>query len=326
MDEENRKNGNDSETGRPQRTPRVRSRTVLLTSDMAGQVRSRLSAGAARDGGFGNTGIEEEPQTNSAFERVGRQETMTGFERRGEVTTVTARPNFQPRPTVTETQQNEEEEEIPSHLTRQRMEEAEREITSTSEWHPKTEAREEPTPEAYAMPERSIADHYSKPEHSIAEQSYEPRAAIRAEQGGRTAPQREFSQRDTYQEEVNSEEDRIVWSKEGALVGFLISYDKNENGSFYELRTGRLIVTSEFTGTGNFLYLNDQTVSPMHAILRCSKGSPIQVLDQLSECGTKIVAKEDKSTKELAGDKGSLKQGDTVFFGERSFKVCLVED
>lgn len=298
MDDENKTNGNETHA---QRTPRARSRTVLLTSDMAGQVRSRLS----------NGGRETSPA---------REEPSTGLERHGEVTVTTQRPNFQPRHPIAEPQTPEVEEEIPSHITRQHI--AEEEAAPAAEWQRRNEVVEQPVPEPYAMPERHITEHYSRPEHSITEQSYEPRVAARVETESRHAA----PQIAEYSDDVNSGEDRIVWAKDGALVGFLISYDKNENGTVFELRAGRLIVTSEFAGTGNFLYLNNQTVSPMHAILRCSKGAPVQVLDQLSECGTKIVSKGDNETKELAGDKGTLKHGDTVFFGERSFKVCLIDE
>ncbi len=325
MDDQNRTNGN---TGR---TPRVRSRTVLLTSDMAGQVRSRLSAGA-RENSFNGAG--EEPQKNENFER---REAPVEFERHGDATTVTQRPSFQSRPTFAEQQPNVEEEvpshlarqqvdeEIPSHLTRQRMEEAEREMHTSNEPYARREVIEQPAPESetYSTVESAIPNRRNRFEQPVVEQARENRAPVRPEVRAESKPAPQMAE---YVEDTNPGQDRIVWSKDGALIGFLISYDKNPNGTVFELRTGRLIVTSEFAGTGNFLYLNDQTVSPMHAILRCGKGTPIQVLDQLSECGTKIVSKGNKDTKELAGDKGSLKHGDTVFFGERSFKVCLIDE
>lgn len=116
----------------------------------------------------------------------------------------------------------------------------------------------------------------------------------------------------------------VLWAKEGPVVGFLVSYDDNENGEVFELRPGRLIVTSEAVGNGNYLVLASETVSPMHAIMRIGATGEIQVLDQLSEHGTVIqrFGSEDEET--LSGDKGSLEHGDVISFGERKLHVCIV--
>jgi len=116
----------------------------------------------------------------------------------------------------------------------------------------------------------------------------------------------------------------VVWMKESPIVGFLVSYDENPNGSVFELRAGRLIVTSESPGSGNFLVIQSDSVSPMHAIMRIGKDGDLQVLDQLSEFGTRIIRLEGEEDEELSGDKSSLEHGDTIFFGERKFHVCMV--
>lgn len=123
---------------------------------------------------------------------------------------------------------------------------------------------------------------------------------------------------------VKPTRDTVVYEKPSPLVGFLISYDNDENGEVLELRAGRLIVTSEVSSHGNFVYLNDSSVSPMHAILRIAKGSDIQVLDQLSEFGTKVTKVSDKKVVELSGEKGVVSHGDKISFGERTFEVCLL--
>ncbi|MDC0357515.1 FHA domain-containing protein [Oligoflexia bacterium] len=116
----------------------------------------------------------------------------------------------------------------------------------------------------------------------------------------------------------------VVWSKESPIVGFLVSYDENPNGAVYELRSGRLIVTSEGPGTGNYLVVMDDTVSPMHAIMRMDAKGEIQVLDQLSEFGTHIRRSKNDEVEELSGDKSSLEHGDIISFGNRKFHVCVV--
>lgn len=117
---------------------------------------------------------------------------------------------------------------------------------------------------------------------------------------------------------------RVVWSKLSPIVGFLVSYDSDENGEIYELRSGRLIVTSEPAASGNYMVVASDTVSPMHAILRISQSGEVQVLDQLSEHGTKIRRFGAEEDEELSGDKSSVEHGDTIKFGDRTFNVCLI--
>ena len=115
----------------------------------------------------------------------------------------------------------------------------------------------------------------------------------------------------------------IVWSKESKLIGFLVSYDRLPNGEAFDLRTGRLMVTSQGTEP-NSLVISDDTVSPMHAVMRISPEGEIQVLDQLSEYGTRIQRYGTTEEEQLSGEKSTVRHGDTIKFGNRAFHVCLV--
>lgn len=121
----------------------------------------------------------------------------------------------------------------------------------------------------------------------------------------------------------NKSAGNVVWHKLSPIVGFLVSYDSNENGDVYDLRSGRLIVSSE-PAAGNYMLVRHDTVSPMHAILRITASGEIQVLDQLSEHGTKIRRYGSEEVEELSGEKGTVEHGDVLMFGERVFHVCLV--
>lgn len=120
------------------------------------------------------------------------------------------------------------------------------------------------------------------------------------------------------------EEVYSLWDAPSPVIGFLVCYEPDVNGVFVELRTGRLIVTSEPPSSGNSLIIQDESVSPMHAIMRISASGEIQVLDQLSEFGTKILHAGSKNEEELSGEKSSLSHGDIIAFGEKRFHVCLV--
>lgn len=168
-----------------------------------------------------------------------------------------------------------------------------------------------------------------------------PRAAVEMESDRSVAHKdvrgEEVSQSDVHEEtpvsahvspvgraRIDDAFDQTVWNQTAPVAGFLVSFDNDENGSFVELREGRLLVTSELSASHNCLVINDPSVSPMHAILRVSRGKSIDVLDQLSEQGTRIACHETGEETVLSGDRGVLKHGDVVLFGARKFHVCLL--
>jgi hypothetical protein len=118
--------------------------------------------------------------------------------------------------------------------------------------------------------------------------------------------------------------DLITWKSDTTLVGFLISYDNDKKGQYVELRTGRLMVTSEFESSGNCFVVRHPSVSPMHAIMRVGTSGSVQVLDQLSEHGTRIKHVGVEEEEFLSGEKGVVNHGDIVYFGDRAFYVCLI--
>ena len=121
-----------------------------------------------------------------------------------------------------------------------------------------------------------------------------------------------------------AKKDRVYWSKLSPVVGFLVSYDNDENGEAFELRQGRIIVTCDKAAHGDYLVISDESVSPMHAILRVTGGGEVQVLDQLSEYGTKIKRLGSEDVEDLSGERSPVGHGDLLYFGKRSFHVCMV--
>jgi hypothetical protein len=123
---------------------------------------------------------------------------------------------------------------------------------------------------------------------------------------------------------VHSSNEDIVWQKATPLVGFLISLNEENYGRYYELHAGRLVITSEPVAGGSYLLLKNETVSPMHAVLRIAMNGSLQILDQLSENGTKILRYDNGQELELSGDKAALNHGDVIQLGDCVFSVCLI--
>jgi hypothetical protein len=173
-----------------------------------------------------------------------------------------------------------------------------------------------PQPASFSTPTRIPGSTYTGPGGFV-----NP-ASNGSANGGFSAPQTTRPQEKEVTEVITG--DKVIWSKEAPIVGFLVSFDNNPNGEFHVLRSGRLVVTSELPPSGNFLYLADESVSSSHAILRIGTGGEIQVLDQLSEQGTRIRRFGSDEDEELSGEKSAVDHGDCICFGNRRFHVCIV--
>lgn len=125
-------------------------------------------------------------------------------------------------------------------------------------------------------------------------------------------------------EAMTEPRDRIYWKVESPLVGFLVTYDHDPKGSYVELRQGRLMVSNQREDSGSCLVVLGDSISPMHAIMRVAPGGIVQVLDQLSEAGTRVRHMGQPEEEFLSGEKSSVSHGDIVFFGDRKFHVLLV--
>lgn len=108
------------------------------------------------------------------------------------------------------------------------------------------------------------------------------------------------------------------------VVGFLVSFDADQNGEVFEIRTGRWLITSRPTDHGEYILINDETISPLHAIFRATKDGTLQVLDQLSEHGTGVLRVGEEEEIDVAGGLQNVAHGDVVRFGERRFMVCTI--
>lgn len=108
------------------------------------------------------------------------------------------------------------------------------------------------------------------------------------------------------------------------IVGFLISFDSEPNGEVFEIRSGRWLLTSRPTDHGDYILVQDESISPLHAIIRAAGEGKIQVLDQLSEFGTAVVRKGSEEEEDSTGTMVTVDHGDVVRFGKRKFTVVLV--
>lgn len=110
------------------------------------------------------------------------------------------------------------------------------------------------------------------------------------------------------------------------LLAFLVSYDNSAFGESFELRKGRWVITNRPSDEFDYILINDDSVSSLHAIIRASGHGKIQVLDQLSEFGTGILRKGTSEEEECCGKMVELTHGDVIRFGNKRFLVCIVPE
>lgn len=108
------------------------------------------------------------------------------------------------------------------------------------------------------------------------------------------------------------------------IIGFFISFDKSENGEVYEIRSGRYMLSSRSAGQEDYIIIQDESISALHAIVRATDDGKIQILDQLSEFGTGVIPVGKVTEDDVSGSMVSVKHGDRVRFGKRKFVVCCV--
>jgi hypothetical protein len=289
---------------------RARNRTVMLTPEMTGQVRARLSGdydpspGGASAPRFERLGTSD-PGWDDA-QRVQLQSRGTPAEKPAQLPfdddeAEWARP-IEPAmisegPSSNGRHYPEPEDQEPAWSSSAQEQE-------TREYQPPRVVRQQPEP-SYNEPQ------YQAPRNEPVRSAYDRAPAAQS-------ATREESVRS------NNGNEEVFWKNLTPLVGFLVTFDHDPLGSYIELRSGRLIVTSEREASGNCLLINDPSVSPMHAIMRVSGSNTIQILDQLSENGTRIRRPGIDEEELLSGEKSMLAHGDIVMFGERKFHVCLL--
>jgi len=110
------------------------------------------------------------------------------------------------------------------------------------------------------------------------------------------------------------------------IIGFLVSFDTSEFGEVFEIRVGRWLVSSRGTEHGDSILIADDSISPLHAILRATEDGKVQILDQLSEFGTGVQSAGSVEEKEVTGSMVDVGHGDKVRFGKRHFVVCVVPE
>lgn len=166
---------------------------------------------------------------------------------------------------------------------------------------------------------------------AAAPKAVEPAAPVKAERQPtqtpmKEAPIKEEQQMNASAQSMTAPQRTQVTPKpaSGKIVGFLIGVSADGSSEVVELKVGRWLITSRPTDHGEYILLDDPTVSPLHAILRVTKDSKVQLLDQLSEHGTGVTHAGKTEEEELTGSMVNVNHGDLIRFGQKYFVACVI--
>lgn len=233
--------------------------------------------------------------------------------------------------------QNQQEEDVSAPVVGRR--DAVNELLPPMDWsrpeHAATSSREEEVEEAEPLVHEPMRAHLSRPERSGTTDRIAREAVLESAEPPRPAGQPTgFSVNPAASSRRVGSASMVRRALGGVphvppvvnakVVGFLVSYDKSEFGEVHMIRSGRWLLTSRPTDHGEYILIEDDTVSPLHAIVRATKEGKIQVLDQLSEYGTGVTKAGATEEQEVAGTMVTVEHGDILRLGERRFVLCTV--
>ncbi|NMC62066.1 MAG: FHA domain-containing protein [SAR324 cluster bacterium] len=119
------------------------------------------------------------------------------------------------------------------------------------------------------------------------------------------------------------------------LVGWLVSYGLDSNGIAFELRSGRIFVSSgpllpagQNGNNGNTqngcIIINDESISSLHLAINATASHQLFIQDIFSEHGTFLKRSGESEEKKITGV-CEIRHGDWIRIGEKNrFQVCLI--
>ena len=113
-----------------------------------------------------------------------------------------------------------------------------------------------------------------------------------------------------------------IKSSNQQLIGWLLSFKKDNCGNAVEIREGRFFVTNSKVRETD-LVISDGSLSVPHCLMKADRDLGIQVQDLMSENGT-YIRKEHSGEFEPVTTPTTAEHGDWLRFGDYEVMVCVV--
>lgn len=108
------------------------------------------------------------------------------------------------------------------------------------------------------------------------------------------------------------------------LVGWLVSYQLDEQGAAYEIRAGRSFLSSKSMQGDKIITVAEPSVCSPHLALSASAKHRVVIQDIFSKHGSYLTRSGSRDEKEISGPV-EVEHGDWIRVGERTrFQVCMI--
>jgi len=114
-------------------------------------------------------------------------------------------------------------------------------------------------------------------------------------------------------------------NREKKLIGWLVSFGLDDAGKYFELRSGRTLISAKNGNDTNTITLAETSVSAPHMALSASSSHKLLIQDIFSRHGTFITRSDEEEETRLNGPT-PVEHGDWIRIGQNTrFQVCLID-
>lgn len=109
------------------------------------------------------------------------------------------------------------------------------------------------------------------------------------------------------------------------LIGWLVSYELENQGKAFEIRAGRTLVSADSEGRSRLISINASGVSSPHLALSASPKHTVLVQDIFSDQGS-YITKADSTDERPVRGAVELQHGDWLRIGPKTrLQLCLID-
>lgn len=109
------------------------------------------------------------------------------------------------------------------------------------------------------------------------------------------------------------------------LVGWLVSYARDEQGAYHEIRSGRTLISAEKSSDTRIITVTERDISAPHLAMSASVRHRVLIQDIFSERGSYLTRADGTSETKVTGPI-EVEHGDWLRIGDGTrFQVCLID-
>lgn len=127
-------------------------------------------------------------------------------------------------------------------------------------------------------------------------------------------------------EEIETADVETNSRPEISLLGWLVSYDLDPAGAYFELHKGKTLISKDRIGVCPEILLPSQEISSPHMAIKANALGEVFVQDIFSEEGSFVKLRNSRTKEQAVNGFVRVKHGDWIRLGKNTkFQVCLID-